>query len=72
MAGTSMMMKRIKKWRGEGKGSFFFLLFYYSYVHTRLGSFLPPCPHPLPYHPLHPLLLPHPLDTQQKLSCPYL
>jgi hypothetical protein len=22
----------------------FFLLFYYSYVHTRLGSFLPPAP----------------------------
>jgi hypothetical protein len=24
--------------------SFLFLLFYYSYVHTRLGSFLPPSP----------------------------
>jgi hypothetical protein len=24
----------------------FFLLFYYSYVHTRLGSFLPPAPTP--------------------------
>jgi hypothetical protein len=34
--------------------SFFkFLLFYYSYVHTMLGSFLP-LP-PLPYHPLCPL-----------------
>jgi hypothetical protein len=37
---------------------FFFILFYYSYVHTMLGSFLPPCPHPLPYHPLRPLPLP--------------
>jgi hypothetical protein len=25
---------------------FFFILFYYSYVHTRLGSFLPPAPTP--------------------------
>jgi hypothetical protein len=33
----------------------------------------PPCPHPLPYHPLRPLSLPpHPLDTRQKLFCPYL
>jgi hypothetical protein len=40
---------------------FLFLLFYYSYVHTRLGSFLPPAPHPLPYHPHHLLpLLPTP------------
>jgi hypothetical protein len=29
-----------------GAGVFFFLLFYYSYVHTRLGSFLPPVPTP--------------------------
>jgi hypothetical protein len=28
---------------------FFSFFFYYSYVHTRLGSFLPPGPHPLPY-----------------------
>jgi hypothetical protein len=44
---------------GEEKagGVFFLLLFYYSYMHTRLGSFLPPCPHPLPYHPLCPLRL---------------
>jgi hypothetical protein len=33
-------------------------LFYYSYVHTMLGSFLPPPPHPFPYHPLRPLPLP--------------
>jgi hypothetical protein len=33
----------------------------------------PPCPHPLPYHPPHPLpLTPTPLDTWQKLFCPYL
>jgi hypothetical protein len=33
-----------------------------------LGHFSP-CPHPLPYHPPSP---PHPLNTQQKLFCPYL
>jgi hypothetical protein len=43
---------------------YLFLLFYYSYVHTRLGSFLPPAPTPS--------LSPHPLNTQQKLFCPYL
>jgi hypothetical protein len=31
-----------------------FYYYYYSYVHTRLGSFLPPCPHP----PLPPTLPP--------------
>jgi hypothetical protein len=41
----------------EMQNLFFFFSFYYSYVHTRLGSFLPPCPHPLPYHPLCPLPL---------------
>jgi hypothetical protein len=31
----------------EGQpGKVIFLLFYYSYVHTRLGSFLPPAPTP--------------------------
>jgi hypothetical protein len=38
----------------------FIFLFFYSYMHTRLGSFLPPCPHPLPYHPLCPSLSPPP------------
>jgi hypothetical protein len=28
-------------------------------VHTRLGSFIPPAPTPLPYHPLRPFPLPH-------------
>jgi hypothetical protein len=48
---------------------FFFFFFYYSYVHSRLGSFLPPSP-PLPLTPPPPSL-PHPLNTQQKLFCPY-
>jgi hypothetical protein len=49
--------------------SFFF--FYYSYVHTRLGSFLPPAPTPsLTTHSAL-SLFPHPLNTQQKLFFPY-
>jgi hypothetical protein len=36
-----------------------FFLFIYSYVHTLFGSFLLPPTHPLPYHPLRPLPLPH-------------
>jgi hypothetical protein len=39
-----------------------FLLFYYSYVHTMLGALLPPAPS----------LSPNPLNTWQKLFCPYL
>jgi hypothetical protein len=30
----------------SGKEFFFSFFFYYSYVHTRLGSFLPPAPTP--------------------------
>jgi hypothetical protein len=53
-------------------GDSFLKLFYYSYVHTRLGSFLPPPP-PLPLPPtLPPPAPPYPLDTRQKLFCPYL
>jgi hypothetical protein len=45
--------------------------FYYSYVHTRLGSFLHPAPtQSLTTHSA-PSLSPHPLNTQQKLFCPY-
>jgi hypothetical protein len=40
------------------KIEFLFLLFYYSYVHTRLGSFLPPAPTPSLTTQLHPLPLP--------------
>jgi hypothetical protein len=43
--------------------------FFNSYVHTMLGSFLPPPP-PLPPHPHS--LSPLSLDTRQKLFCPYL
>jgi hypothetical protein len=48
---------------GRSMFSFFFLensfFFFYSYVHTMFGSFLPPSPCPFPYpHPLLPLLLP--------------
>jgi hypothetical protein len=50
----------------------YYLFFYYSYVHTMLGSFLPTAPTPsLTTHPA-PSLSPHPLDTRQKLFCPYL
>jgi hypothetical protein len=51
---------------------FLFLLFYYSYVHTMLGSFLPPAPTPFLTTHSAPSLSPHPLNTQQKLFCPYL
>jgi hypothetical protein len=45
--------------------------YYYSYVHTRFGSFLPPAPtSSLTTHPAS-SLSPHPLNTQQKLFCPY-
>jgi hypothetical protein len=47
--------------------SLFLLLFICAY---KAWVISPPCPHPLPYHPLHPL--PPPLNTQQKLFCPYL
>jgi hypothetical protein len=44
----------------------FLKLFYYSYVHTMLGSFLPPAPNPsLTTHSAQPL------NTRQKLFCPY-
>jgi hypothetical protein len=36
----------LKKNLKLGMHKSFFLLFYYSYVHTRLGSFLPPAPTP--------------------------
>jgi hypothetical protein len=32
-------------------GILYYILFYDSYVHTRLGSFLPPAPPPLPLTP---------------------
>jgi hypothetical protein len=42
-------------------------IFFYSYVHTRLGSFLLPAPTPsLPTHSA-PSLSPPPPQTQQKL-----
>jgi hypothetical protein len=50
-------------------GSFFNV--FYSYVYTMLGSFIPPCPHPLSFS----LTLPSPLNPhtyRQKLFCPYL
>jgi hypothetical protein len=50
----------------------YLFFFYYSYVHTRLGSFLPPAPTPsLTTHPPPPSPL-TPLNTQEKLLCPFL
>jgi hypothetical protein len=48
---------------------FFSFFFYYSYVHTRLGSFPPPAPTPSLITHSAPSL--SPLNTQQKLFCPY-
>jgi hypothetical protein len=48
---------------------FFLFFFYYSYVHTRLGSFLPPAPTPSLTTHSAPSLTPP--NTQQKLFCPY-
>jgi hypothetical protein len=49
---------------------FFSFFFYYSYVHTRLGLFLPPAP--TPSLTTHSTPSRSPLNTQQKLFCPYL
>jgi hypothetical protein len=39
--------------------SFFFFIFLLLFICAYKAWFIsPPCPHPLPYHPLHPLLLP--------------
>jgi hypothetical protein len=54
----------LKMWKTGG-------FFFYSYVHTRLGSFLPPAPTPSLTTHSTPSLSPHPLNTQQKLFCPY-
>jgi hypothetical protein len=45
--------------------------FFYSYVHTKFGSFLPPSPLPLPFPYLLPLP-PYLLTTSQKQFCSYL
>jgi hypothetical protein len=81
-----LMVRTLSSW----PSTHFFYLFiylYYSYVHTMLGSFLPPAatpslttypapslsPPPPPLPPtLHPPSPHHPLDTRQKLFCPYL
>jgi hypothetical protein len=47
---------------------FFLLLFICAYKAWVISS---PCPHPLPYHPLHPLSLPPTPSIPQKLFCPY-
>jgi hypothetical protein len=48
---------------------FFSFFFYYSYVHTRIGSFLPTAP--TPSLTTHSTPSPSPPNTQQKLFCPY-
>jgi hypothetical protein len=68
--GRSLKRLQMAIWEGKRPGSSRFF-FFYSYMHTMFGSFLPPSPCPLPY-PSTPFPSPHPLATQQKLSCPYL
>jgi hypothetical protein len=51
--------------------SFFFFIFLLLFICAYKAWFISPhCPHPLPYHPLRSLPL-GPLNTQQKLFCPY-
>jgi hypothetical protein len=50
---------------------FFFFIFLLLFICAYKAWFIsPPCPHPLPYHPLHPLLLPpqYPAETILPLS----
>jgi hypothetical protein len=54
------------------KELFFFFLFFYSYLHTMFGSFLPPSPTLTLTRPPSPPFPPDPLATHQKLFCPYL
>jgi hypothetical protein len=53
----------------RARDDFFFFTFIIHMCIQGLGHFSP-LPHPLPYHPPRPLPLP-PLNTQQKLFCPY-
>jgi hypothetical protein len=55
----------------QAQGIFFFIFLLLFICAYKAWFISPPCPHPLPYHPLHPLPLPA-LNTQQKLFCPYL
>jgi hypothetical protein len=48
------------------------LFFFYSYVHTMLGSFLPLALTPSLTTHSAPSLSLHPLSTWHKLFCPYL
>jgi hypothetical protein len=58
----------------EREAIFFFLIVLLFICAYEAWVISPPCPHPLPYHPLHPLppSPPLPLNTRQKLFCPYL
>jgi hypothetical protein len=55
----------------EGLVFFFFFFIFLLLVICAYKAWVisPPCPRPLPYHPLRPLPLPL-LNTQQKLFCP--
>jgi hypothetical protein len=43
---------KVSKDEDETLQVYFFFIFFYSYVHTMFGSFLPPSPHPLLAHTL--------------------
>jgi hypothetical protein len=52
------------EWEGQYTWGIFFF-FYYSYVHTRLGSFLPPAPTPsLTTHSTPSLCAPPPIPSR--------
>jgi hypothetical protein len=50
--------------------SYLFFFFYYSYVHTRLGSFLPPAPTPSLTTHSAPSLSPQPLQYPAETILP--
>jgi hypothetical protein len=51
----------IQTFREVGQNFFFFFIFLLLFICAYKAWFIsPPCPHPLPYHPLRPLPLPPP------------
>jgi hypothetical protein len=54
------------QWCFTWQGSFFFFFFFLLLFKCAYKAWFisPPCPHPLPYHPLRPLPLPPPIPSR--------